>query len=134
MTFDLQLVIAIVIAYLLYCVVLASGVQVAINQVKPLFLDPIKAKLTDTQYLVVLYIFRAIITGLAYVYLWGGVEATRATLNGFASSVPDAGIAIVTIAFVVLGEEVLHPLIERAYILRDIAKQLKETTANPPQG
>lgn len=139
MTIDLQAVIAIAIAYLLYTLALAAGVQTAINQIKPLFLDPIKAKLTemdattaDSRYLIVIYVFRAIITALAYLYLWGGVNATRAILGSFGGSIPDAGIAIGTIALVVLGEEVIHPLVDKLYVLRDTAKLLGEINVTVP--
>lgn len=139
MTIDLQLVIATIIVYLGYCAILAGGIQLAVNQMKPLFLDAIKAWLVKTdettaenRYLVVIYALRTVITALAYFYLWGGVMATRAALSGLASTVPDVGIAVVTIAVVVLGEEIIHPLIERFYILRDIARQLGEIDVTVP--
>ena len=139
MTIDLQAIIATAIAFLLYCGVLAGGVQLAINQIKPLFLDPIKAWLAkvdkttaDQRYLIVIYVFRTVITTLAYLYLWGGVVATRAVIGSLAASVPDVGIAVVTIAFVVLGEEVLHPLVERLYILRDAFGGLATITVDQP--
>lgn len=139
MTIDLQAVIAIAIAYILYCGVLAGGIQLAINQLKPLFLTPIKDALTkadadtaENRYLIVIYVFRTVVTALAYVYLWGGVSATRAVLAGFASTVPDIGIAVVTVALVVLGEEVLHPVLERLYTVEKIAKELGEITVTVP--
>jgi len=139
MTIDLQAVIAIGIAYLLYCLALAGGIQTAINQIKPLFLEPIKNKLVevdpltaDTRYLIVMYVFRGLITTVAYFYLGGGLNSTRAVLNGVAGSIPDVGVAIGTIALVVLGEEVLHPLIDRLYILKKIAADMGEINVTVP--
>lgn len=135
-TFDLQLVLATGIAYLLYTLTLAGAVQVAINQLKPLFLDPVKNRkdaptgdVPDNVYLVYLYVFRAGLTTIAYLYLWGGVAATRAVVPLLPAVVPDLGIAAVTIAFVVLGEEIIHPLLDKLYVLRDVAKLLAE----PPE-
>jgi hypothetical protein len=125
---ELQTMIALAIAYLLYCLTLAGAVQVAINQVKPLFLEPIKERVTERQYLIVIYVFRAIITAAAYFWLWGGIAATRAVLGGMPASIPDAGVAIVTIALVVLGEEIIHPLVSRLYVLKDTVGELGEVT------
>lgn len=131
--FDLQAVLASGIAFLLYTLTLAGAVQIAINQVKPLFLDPVKNRneaptdgTPDNVYLVYLYFFRAALTSVAYFYLWGGVAATRAVVPLLPAFVPDPGIAIVTIALVVLGEEIIHPLLDRLYALRDAAKLLSE--------
>lgn len=102
--------------------------QLAVNQLKPLFLEPIKARVTDDQYLIVIYVSRTLITAAAYLWIWGGVSATRAVVPLLPDAIPDIGVGIVTVALVVLGEEVIHPLVERAYILRDIAKLLKQGT------
>lgn len=136
-SFDLQLVLAAGIAYLLYTITLAAAVQTGINQLKPLFLDPVKNRKDaptdgpDNVYLVYIYAFRATLTTLAYFYLWGGVVATRAVIPLLPAFVPDPGIAIVTIAFVVLGEEIIHPLLDRLYALRDAAGLLKEIEPQP---
>lgn len=135
-TFDLQAALAGLIVFLLYVGSLAGALQLAINQLKPLFLDPIKNRkdaptgdTPDNVYLVYLYVFRTGLTSLAYFYLWGGIAATRAAAPFLPAFIPDPGIAIGTIALVVLGEEIIHPLLERAYILRDVAKLLAE----PPE-
>lgn len=116
--------VAIAIAFALYCLSLAGGVQVTVNQLKPLFIDPFKDKLTSQQYTLVIYAVRTIITAVAYFYVWGGVVATRLVVPSLPSVIPDLGVALVTIMLTVLGEEVLHPIIDRLYILRDAAKFL----------
>lgn len=127
---DLESVLAIFIVYLGYVLSLAGLIQIGINQLKPLFLEPIKERVTEQQYLIVIYVFRTVVTAAAYFGLWGGVEATRAI--GLPVFIPDYGVAIATIGLVVLGEEVIHPVIERFYVLRDLAKQLRDTRPTGP--
>lgn len=134
---DLENVLAIFIVYLGYVLSLAGLIQIGINQLKPLFLEPIKNRLVvpenpngEQQYLIVIYVFRTVVTAAAYFGLWGGVEATRAI--GLPVFIPDYGVAIATIGLVVLGEEVIHPVIERFYVLRDLAKQLRDTRPTGP--
>lgn len=137
-TLDLQLVIAGFIVYLLYVLSLAGIMQLAINQLKPVFLTPVKNRIAEDPtnmktgeiseglYLLWLYTFRTGLSAIAYFYFWGGIAATRATAPFLPAFIPDPGIAIGTIALVVLGEEVIHPILERVYILRDAAKLLTQ--------
>ncbi len=123
-TVSLDQILAQLIGYLTYCALLAGAVQVTVNQLKPIFIEPLKAKLDDAQYLATIYIVRTLFTILGYFTLWGGVEATRAVLPEMARSLPDVGIAGVTIACIVLGQEVLHAWVSRLYQIEDATKLL----------
>lgn len=127
---ELQAILATLIVFLVYAGGLAAGIQVAVNELKPVFLNYVKERVTTDQYLIVIYVTRAGLTAIAYFGLWGGIAATRAIVE--LPFIPDAGIAVGTIAIVVLGEEIIHPLLERIYILRDIAKKLGNPPTDPP--
>lgn len=134
-SFNIEQTIAVLIVYLLYTGALAGSIQVAINQLKPLFLDPIKnsENVSPTAYLVIVYVTRTLVTAVAYLWLWGGIAATRAVLDlPIFGLVPDVGIAVVTIFFVVLGEEFIHPILDRFYVLRDIEKSLRDQQTRLP--
>lgn len=122
---DLQNLFAQAIAYLGSLLVFAGAVQLAINQLKPLFLDYLKEKLSEQQYEITFYVFRAVVTIVGFIYVWGGVATVKATLPSLPATIPDLGIAAVSIALIILGEEIIHPLLDRLYALRDAAKLLE---------
>lgn len=136
--FDLSFILAQFIAYLAYTTALAGALQVAINTIKPIALTPLKARYGDKIYLMVMYVFRIALTIVGYFTFWGGVEATRALLPSLSSSIPDFGIFIVTILLIVLGEEFIHALTDRAYASKKAVDSLNTgvtttttTTASP---
>lgn len=133
-TIDLQSLFAQAIAYLGSLLVFAGAVQLAINQLKPLFLDYLKAKLDATQYLITFYVFRAVVTIVGFIYLWGGVATVKATLPSLPATIPDIGLAVVSIALIILGEEIIHPIMDRIYALRDAAKLLEVLPIALPTG
>lgn len=124
-TLDLQNLFAQGIAYLGSLLVFAGAVQLAINALKPLFLDYLKEKLSAQQYEIMFYVFRAVVTIGGFIYVWGGVATVKATLPSLPATIPDLGLAVVSIALIILGEEIIHPLMDRLYALRDAAKLLE---------
>lgn len=120
------------IAYLLYCSSLSGTLQVFINQLKPSFIEPYRKEgqfLADpNRYLAFIYVLRTVLTIVAYLTLWGGVGATRALLGSLPLVIPDLGVGTVTVMLIVMGQEILHPLITRLYEVRDATKVLQ----NPP--
>lgn len=125
---SLEQIVAISIAYLLYTLTLAGAVQVAIESMKPVFITPIREYLDTVGksqlYLPLFYTFRLLLTSIGFFSVWGGVPAVKAVLD-IELLVPDYGIAIVTILFVVLGEEVIHPLLDKLYSLKDAVEMLE---------
>lgn len=107
------------IAYLAYTAILAGVLQVAINHLKPIFIDPFKPQLADNVYLAFMYVFRGVVTFLAYFGLWGGIEATRAAAPSLFANVPDGGVAFATIALVVLGAEFIHGAMDWLYNVKE---------------
>lgn len=132
-TVDLEQLAVWALIYLGHIVALASVIQTGINQLKPAFFDPIRSRFGDDVYLMVIYVARTALTALAYFYAWGGTAPIRAIIP-IPAEIPDLTVAWVTIGLIVLGEEFIHPIIDRLYILRDIAKMLKrgapETSIN----
>lgn len=128
MELSLDLILSQLIAYLLYVGALAGVVQTVINTIKPQFITPIKERLEaegrGDWYLFVFYIFRIAVTGFGFFGVWGGVEAAREFLPAF-EFIPDFGVAFGTIFLTVLGQEVIHPLLDRLYILKDAADLLE---------
>lgn len=132
-TVDLEQLAVWALVYLGHVLLLASVIQTAVNQLKPVFFDPIRSRFGDDVYLMVIYVARTALTALAYFYAWGGTAPIRAIIP-IPVEIPDLTVAWVTIGLIVLGEEFIHPIIDRLYILRDIAKMLKrgapETSIN----
>lgn len=127
MTFDIGSILGQAIAYLLFVSGLAGAIQVAINQLKPQFLEPLKERLTESTYLGTMYAFRFVLTLIGYFAVWGGSEATRSLLPSLPSGVPDAGLAFVTILLIVLGQEVIHALMDKLYAFKDAVYSLSIT-------
>ena len=126
MTFDIGNILAQGLAYLLFVSGLAGALQVGINQLKPQFLEPLKERLSESTYLGTIYAFRFVLTLIGYFTIWGGSEATRALLPSLPTSVPDIGLAFVTILLVVLGQEVIHALMDKLYAFKDAVYSLTE--------
>lgn len=125
---NLDTILAQALAYLTYVGILAGALQVFINQLKPVFIEPLKAKMDEAQYLATIYIIRTLFATVAYFTLWGGVPATRSVLPEFATALPDFGIAFFTIMIAVAGTEVIHAWISNAYQFKEMAKSLKIDT------
>lgn len=128
MELTLDLVLSQVIAYLLYVGALAGVVQTVISTLKPQFITPIKDRLEAAgrgeYYLFVFYLFRIVITGFGFFAVWGGTDAAREFLPAF-DFIPDFGVAFGTIFLTVLGQEIIHPLLDRLYLLKDAAGLLE---------
>lgn len=116
------------IAFLTWAGMLAGAVQLAINQLKPYILTPLKDRLSEEAWLASIYALRTLITIIGFFSLWGGVDAARDQLPIIASNIPDVGIAIVSILIIVLGQEVIHVFIDRLYLLRDTFRKLENPT------
>lgn len=123
------------IIYLMYVSSLAVVVQTAINTIKPTILESVKTALQDAghgdKYMFLFYIFRLLITVFGFYALWGGVDAVRQYLDFLPFTPPDAGIAIGTIFLVVTGQEVIHPLIERLYFIKETIIEVTEALDDP---
>lgn len=128
MEFSLDIILSQLIAFLLYVGALAGVVQTVINTLKPQFITPIKERLIEAGredwYLFVFYLFRIAVTGFGFFAVWGGVDAARAFIPSF-EFIPDFGIAFGTIFLTVLGQEIIHPLLDRLYLLKDAAGMLE---------
>lgn len=128
MELTLDLILSQLIAYLLYILALAGVVQTVINTLKPQFITPIRDRLEaegrGDWYLFVFYIARIIVTGFGFFGVWGGVDAAREFLPAF-EFIPDYGVAFGTIFLTVMGQEIIHPLIDRLYTFKDAAGMLE---------
>jgi hypothetical protein len=111
------------IAYLMYTMTLALALQVGIEQLKPLIITPIREslKITDENYVTFMYVVRAVVTIAAYVFVWGGVAATRLAVP-FLGFVPDLALGVVTVLIVIGGEEIINALIDRLNALKEAAE------------
>ena len=127
MDLTLDFVVAQGITFLLYVSALAGIVQTVINTLKPQFITPIKERLEaegrGDWYLFVFYLFRIAVTAIGFFTVWGGVEAVRELMPAL-EFLPDIGLGLGVIILTVLGQEVIHPLLDRLYILRDAASLL----------
>lgn len=134
---ELNEVLSQAVAYLLYVLALAGVVQVAINTIKPQFITPIKERLEasgeERWYLFVFYLFRIAVTAFGFFGVWGGVAAARELLPA-AHFISDLGLGIGTVFLVVLGEEVIHPLLDRLYTIIDAVELLEVNNEHNTDG
>lgn len=123
---DLSAALSNAIVYLSYTMVLALALQVGIEQLKPFIITPLSKLLmvTEENYVPFMYIVRGVITIVAYVFIWGGVEATRAAAP-FLAFVPDIALGVVTVLVVIGGESVINDLTDRLRALKEAAEMLK---------
>jgi hypothetical protein len=115
--------------YLAYVLSLAGALQLIINQFKPIVFEPIKEWLEESHYLVFVYVVRGVITVLAFHFVWGGTEV----LYGLAPALsifPEFGASVLTVALIVLGEEVIHGIVDRLYEIKEIVEVI-EDNINP---
>lgn len=123
---DLSAALSNAIVYLAYTLTLAWALQVGIEQLKPFIITPLaeSLNLTEESYVPFMYIVRGVITVIAYVFIWGGTEATRAAAP-FLSFVPDIALGVVTVLVVIGGESVINDLTDRLRALKEAAEMLK---------
>jgi fatty acid desaturase len=124
MTLDLALSNA--IAYLMYTMTLALALQVGIEQLKPFIITPLREalKISDTDYIAFMYVVRAFVTIVAYLWIWGGVSATRLAVP-FLAFVPDIPLGVVTVLVVIGGTSVINDLTDRLRALKEAAEVIK---------
>ena len=120
MDFSLSLILAQIIAYLTFIVVIAGSVQTAVNQFKPVFLTPLKERFEEEgnpqYYVITIYVVRFILTLLAVLSV--PIDSLRAMIPAFEIA-PDLMIQAVTVFLIVMGEEVIHELIDKISVARD---------------
>jgi hypothetical protein len=121
MTLDIALSNA--IAYLMYTLTLAVALQVGIDQLKPFIITPLREalKISDYDYLAFMYAVRGALTIIAYLWIWGGVAATRLAVP-FLAFVPDLALGVVTVLFVISGESVINDLVDKLRAAKEAAE------------
>lgn len=119
----LENVLANAIAYLMYTMTLALALQVGIEHLKTPIIIPLQKllKVSDDHYVGYIYVVRGVVTTVAYVFVWGGVAATRdaAPFLAFAS---DVALGAVTVAIVIGGESVINDAVDRLKALKEAAE------------
>jgi hypothetical protein len=128
---ELSLILGQVILYFTYVAALAGALQTSINLIKPVVLTPIKEKYGKEIYVLVIYVFRLLLTIVGFYFVWGGVQTARDVIPLLPTSIPDVGVAFVTIFLVVLGQEVIHPIIERLYLFQKAVNNLGTVNEAP---
>ncbi len=114
------------ILFLLYTQTLAFALQQGIEHLKPLIITPLREALavTDANYVTFMYVVRGVITVAAYLFVWGGVAATRAAAP-YLAFVPDFALGTVTVLIVIGGEEIINALIDRLNALKKAAELMQ---------
>lgn len=129
-TSQFELMINGAIFYLMYILSLSAVVQTAISTIKPTVLEWVQTQLEDAgqgdKYIFIFYIFRALVTAIGFFTFWGGTEAASQYLEFLPFTPPEAGIAVGTILLVIMGEEIIHPLIEKLYFAKTTIEELSD--------
>lgn len=100
-----------------YLIVVAGVVAILIEQVKPVVFDPLRERLTHEAYLLSIYATRTFF-GLIAVIVYGGAEQMASYLP-WLETLPDAVVLGTGALLVAIGTEILHPLLDMLYVLRD---------------
>ncbi len=118
------------ISFLLFLSSIAGALTVLIKQFKPVFLDKVLETSGEQVYIVTIYAIRTVgaLVGLA---LMGGI-GPLVELIPFLATVPPLGVWVLSILIIVLGTEVIHPLIETLYAWRDALGQPTIPPVTPP--
>lgn len=105
------------IGLLEYLIVVAGVVAILIEQIKPVVFDPLRERLSAQAYLLSMYATRTGF-GVIAVVVYGGAEQMAEYLPWLAS-LPDAVVIGTGALLVAIGTEILHPLLDMLYALRD---------------
>jgi hypothetical protein len=120
------------IGLLEYLIVVAAVVAILIEQIKPVVFDPLRERLSDQAYLLALYATRTLL-GVIAVVVYGGAEQMTEYLPWLAS-LPDAVVIGTGALLVAIGTEILHPLLDMLYALRDRVDPSVEFEAESARG
>lgn len=100
-----------------YLIVVAAVLAILIEQIKPVVFDPLRERLTAQTYLITIYATRTFF-GVIAVVVYGGAEQMAAYLPWLAT-LPDAVVIGTGALLVGIGTEILHPLLDMLYALRN---------------